>query len=119
MRGKIYVHLQRRFPRQKHWKLQIRRSQTLIQQEEEEPQKINRPPEVETSPPVPYSELKQAFKCAAVPMIAFGFMDNTIMIYAGDFIDNHIGFTFGLATLVAAGFGQIFSDTSEFYLEIL
>merc|ERR1712150_59033 len=38
--------------------------------------------------------------------------DNTIMIHAGDWIDNSIGFTFGLATLVAAGFGQVLSDSS-------
>jgi len=63
-------------------------------------------------PPVSRKQLIQAFKCAAVPMVAFGFMDNTIMIYAGDYIDNSIGFTFGLATLVAASFGQCLSDTS-------
>merc|ERR1719394_2348632 len=49
---------------------------------------------------VPYHQLKQQFKCAAIPMVGFGFMDNTI------------GFTFGLATLVAAGFGQVLSDSS-------
>lgn len=68
--------------------------------------------DVDKEPIIPQRELWQTFKVAAVPMVAFGFMDNTIMIYAGDYIDNSIGFTFGLATLVAAGFGQILSDSS-------
>ncbi|KAJ1472793.1 hypothetical protein T484DRAFT_1838987 [Baffinella frigidus] len=49
---------------------------------------------------------------AAVPMIGFGFMDNMVMIFMGDLIDSTLGVTFGLSTLTAAGFGQIFSDVS-------
>ena len=52
-----------------------------------------------------------AINCA-VPMIGFGTMDNLVMIQAGDFIDNHIGVVFGMSTLTAAAFGQIFSDVS-------
>lgn len=63
-------------------------------------------------PPLPFSTLRHQFVCAAIPMVGFGFMDNSIMILAGDFIDNSIGARFGLATLAAAGIGQIFSDTS-------
>eukprot|EP01134_Creolimax_fragrantissima_P006387 CFRG6387T1 len=48
----------------------------------------------------------------AVPMIGFGCMDNFVMIQAGDLIDTTIGVTLGLATLTAAGIGQIFSDVS-------
>lgn len=48
----------------------------------------------------------------AIPMAGFGFMDNLVMIQAGDLIDNSIGVTFGLATLTSAAFGQIFSDVS-------
>jgi hypothetical protein len=48
----------------------------------------------------------------AVPMIGFGFMDNIIMIQAGDLIDNSIGVTLGLSTLTAAAIGQICSDFS-------
>jgi len=48
----------------------------------------------------------------AVPMIGFGFMDNMVMIQAGDFIDNHIGVSFGLTTLTAAALGQVCSDVS-------
>lgn len=46
---------------------------------------------------------------SAVPMIGFGFMDNTIMIHAGHYVDCTLGVTFGLSTLAAAGIGQIFS----------
>lgn len=42
-------------------------------------------------------------------MIGFGFMDNTIMIHAGHFVDATLGVTFGLSTLAAAGIGQIAS----------
>mmetsp|Transcript_30198 Transcript_30198/g.66404 ORF Transcript_30198/g.66404 Transcript_30198/m.66404 type:complete len:332 (+) Transcript_30198:129-1124(+) len=49
---------------------------------------------------------------AAIPMVGFGFMDNIVMIQAGDLIDNSIGVTFGLSTLTAAGFGQCFSDVA-------
>ncbi|EKX46240.1 hypothetical protein GUITHDRAFT_60115, partial [Guillardia theta CCMP2712] len=42
----------------------------------------------------------------------FGFMDNVVMITMGDLIDSTLGVTFGLSTLTAAGFGQIFSDVS-------
>ena len=37
-------------------------------------------------------------------MVGFGFMDNLVMIFAGDLIDNTIGVRFGLATLVSVGF---------------
>eukprot|EP00051_Salpingoeca_urceolata_P017422 m.237111 g.237111 ORF g.237111 m.237111 type:complete len:377 (-) comp18949_c0_seq15:130-1260(-) len=47
---------------------------------------------------------------AAVPMIGFGFMDNLVMIQAGDLIDSTLGVAFGLPTLIAAAFGQVFSD---------
>jgi hypothetical protein len=42
----------------------------------------------------------------------FGFMDNLVMIQAGDLIDSTIGVRFGLSTLTAAAFGQVFSDVS-------
>ena len=47
-----------------------------------------------------------------VPMVGFGFIDNLVMIQAGDFIDSTIGVTFGLATLTSAAYGQIVSDVS-------
>ena len=47
-----------------------------------------------------------------VPFVAFGFVDNTVLIYAGDAIDRSVGVAFGLSSLAAAAMGQIFSDTS-------
>eukprot|EP00560_Eucampia_antarctica_P003101 CAMPEP_0197835140 /NCGR_PEP_ID=MMETSP1437-20131217/24862_1 /TAXON_ID=49252 ORGANISM="Eucampia antarctica, Strain CCMP1452" /NCGR_SAMPLE_ID=MMETSP1437 /ASSEMBLY_ACC=CAM_ASM_001096 /LENGTH=259 /DNA_ID=CAMNT_0043440351 /DNA_START=204 /DNA_END=983 /DNA_ORIENTATION=+ len=47
-------------------------------------------------------------------MVGFGFMDNLVMIQAGEFIDLTIGVTFGLSTLTAAGFGQCVSDVAGF-----
>ena len=51
---------------------------------------------------------------SAIPTVGFGFMDNIVMIQAGDLIDNSIGVTFGLSTLTAAGFGQCISDVAGF-----
>eukprot|EP00392_Amoebophrya_sp_AT5.2_P016117 g16360.t1 len=65
---------------------------------------VVQPPSAET--------LKTLFISSAVPMIGFGFMDNMVMIQAGDLIDNTIGVKFGLATLTAAACGQVFSDVS-------
>lgn len=57
-------------------------------------------------------QLKQIFIASAVPMVAFGFMDNLIMIQAGGYIDATFGAALGLATLSAAAMGQVFSDVS-------
>ena len=43
-------------------------------------------------------------------MIGFGFMDNLVMIQAGEAIDSTIGVAFGLATMTSAAFGQIVSQ---------
>merc|ERR1719387_1535823 len=43
-------------------------------------------------------------------MVGFGFMDNTVMLHAGNAIDMTFGVTFGLSTLCAAACGQICSD---------
>eukprot|EP00756_Hemistasia_phaeocysticola_P062911 Hpha_TRINITY_DN6378_c0_g1::TRINITY_DN6378_c0_g1_i2::g.145482::m.145482 len=49
---------------------------------------------------------------AGLPMIGFGFMDNAIMLVAGDFLDNTLCVKFGLGTLFAAAVGNIFSDVA-------
>jgi len=61
-----------------------------------------------TPPPSARQLMVHALR-SAVPMIGFGFMDNTIMIHAGHYVDCTLGVTFGLSTLAAAGIGQIFS----------
>jgi hypothetical protein len=55
-------------------------------------------------------QLKAHFVQSAVPMVGFGFMDNTVMIYAGSAIDATLGVHFGLSTMCAAACGQICSD---------
>lgn len=46
----------------------------------------------------------------AVPFIGFGFLDNAIMIAAGDYIDWKIGAVLHLSTMAAAGLGNLISD---------
>eukprot|EP00697_Spironema_sp_BW2_P013312 gnl/Spiro4/3344_TR1631_c0_g1_i1.p2 gnl/Spiro4/3344_TR1631_c0_g1~~gnl/Spiro4/3344_TR1631_c0_g1_i1.p2 ORF type:complete len:414 (-),score=88.71 gnl/Spiro4/3344_TR1631_c0_g1_i1:56-1216(-) len=55
-------------------------------------------------------QLVRHFIAAMVPMIGFGFMDNTVMIQAGDFVDNTLGVKLGIGTLTAAACGQCCSD---------
>ena len=45
-------------------------------------------------------------------MVGFGFMDNIIMIQAGDAIDATFGVAFGFTTLTAAALGNVCSDSS-------
>ena len=61
-----------------------------------------------TPPPTKRQLVMHALQ-SSIPMIGFGFMDNTIMIHAGHYVDCTLGVTFGLSTLAAAGIGQIFS----------
>ena len=48
----------------------------------------------------------------AIPFVGFGFMDNAILILAGDAIDNSLGVMFGISTLCAAALGNIISDVA-------
>jgi len=57
-------------------------------------------------------QLKVLALHAALPMVGFGLMDQTIMIQAGDLIDSTIGSKLALPTLAAAACGQVFSDFS-------
>lgn len=45
-------------------------------------------------------------------MVGFGFMDNLVMITAGEAIDQTFGVALGISTMMAAGFGQCFSDVA-------
>lgn len=47
---------------------------------------------------------------SGLPFVAFGFVDNAIMIMAGDMIEANIGATLALSTMAAAGIGNMFSD---------
>jgi Transmembrane protein 65 len=57
-------------------------------------------------------QLRLTFLHAAIPMVGFGIMDQTIMLHCGHMIDCSIGVTFGLSTLTSAAFGQVCSDAS-------
>lgn len=57
-------------------------------------------------------QLRRLFINAAVPFVAFGIVDQTVLIYAGEAIDATFGVRFGLPTLAAAACGQVFSDTT-------
>lgn len=48
----------------------------------------------------------------AIPFIGFGFMDNSILIVAGDAIDTSLGVLLGISTLFAAAVGNILSDVA-------
>ncbi|KXJ27618.1 transmembrane protein 65 [Exaiptasia diaphana] len=57
-------------------------------------------------------QLRLAAFHSAIPFIGFGFLDNAIMIAAGEYIDLTIGATLGISTMAAAALGNIVSDVS-------
>lgn len=65
--------------------------------------------DVHTVPPT-IAQLQAVRLQAALPMIGFGFMDQTIMIHAGNAIDCTIGVSLGVSTLAAAAVGQIVAN---------
>jgi hypothetical protein len=50
------------------------------------------------------------FLSQAIPFVGFGFMDNAIMIIAGEYIEMSIGAALALSTMAAAGLGNLLSD---------
>lgn len=69
------------------------------------------------------SQLRGVATLNAIPFIGFGFLDNLIMIVAGDYIDLTIGVTLGISTMAAAALGNLISDIagvgSAWYVESL
>ena len=59
-----------------------------------------------------YKQLRYHFLVSMVPMVGFGLVDNSIMLRAGDYIDENLGEKFKLNTLTAAAIGQALSDFS-------
>lgn len=57
-----------------------------------------------------FQDLKAVALAQAIPFIGFGFMDNSILIVAGDAIDTTLGVVLGISTLCAAAIGNIISD---------
>jgi hypothetical protein len=57
----------------------------------------------------------------SLPFVGFGFLDNLIMIVAGEYIDHNIGVSLGISTMAAAALGNAISDVfgvgSAWYVE--
>jgi tRNA-specific adenosine deaminase 1 len=64
----------------------------------------------------PLSELRFYALHNAVPFVFFGFLDNSIMLLAGDYIEASMGVRFGISTLCAAGMGNIVSNVAGLWL---
>lgn len=56
------------------------------------------------------SQLANLFLYHSLPYVAFGFMDNSIMILAGDYIEATIGARLGLSTMGSAALGNAMAD---------
>ncbi|XP_078487028.1 transmembrane protein 65-like [Ciona intestinalis] len=69
------------------------------------------------------SQLNLLFTYHCAPFIGFGFLDNAIMILAGEYIDVKIGATLGITTMAAAALGNLISDLAGIglagYVELL
>lgn len=52
---------------------------------------------------------------SGVGMVGFGFVDNFVMILAGDAIDANLGATLGISAIAAAGLGNALSDVTGHY----
>ncbi|XP_072018056.1 transmembrane protein 65-like isoform X1 [Amphiura filiformis] len=64
------------------------------------------------TPPIPPTkeQLRQVLVSNAIPFVGFGFLDNAIMIVAGDYIDLKIGTALCISTMAAAALGNLISD---------
>ncbi|WKY03514.1 hypothetical protein Q1695_004909 [Nippostrongylus brasiliensis] len=62
--------------------------------------------------PMTDEQTKSLFLINALPFIGFGFLDNMIMIIAGNYIDQKLGTLLCLSTMAAAGLGNLISDVA-------
>ncbi|PIO55512.1 hypothetical protein TELCIR_23100, partial [Teladorsagia circumcincta] len=62
--------------------------------------------------PITDAQTRALFLVNALPFIGFGFLDNMIMIVAGNYIDQELGALLCLSTMAAAGFGNLISDVA-------
>lgn len=67
--------------------------------------------------------LRVVFIHHAIPFIGFGFLDNFIMILAGEYIEHTIGLTFNFSVMACAALGNTISDVCGIglagYVEIM
>jgi len=68
-----------------------------------------------------YQDLRQLAYHNSLPFVGFGFLDNFIMIIAGEYIDLTLGMKLGISTMAAAALGNTISDLlgigSAWYVE--
>ena len=62
--------------------------------------------------PLSSKQMWALFLTGAIPFVGFGFLDNAIMLTAGDAIEDNLGLALGLSTLAAAGLGNLVSDVA-------
>jgi len=55
-------------------------------------------------------QLRMVFAASAIPFVAFGFLDNCIMILAGETLDTTLCVAFSFTTMAAAAIGNTISD---------
>lgn len=60
--------------------------------------------------PITLQDLKFVALQQCLPFIGFGFVDNFLMILAGDYIDLTLGVSFGISSMAAAALGNTVSD---------
>ncbi|KAJ2952419.1 hypothetical protein O0L34_g6724 [Tuta absoluta] len=74
-----------------------------------------------TVPKPSSKELFHLFVSNSIPFIGFGFLDNFIMLVAGDRIESGLGSIITISTMAAAAWGNTFSDVigigSSYYVE--
>lgn len=67
------------------------------------------------------ADLRQLAYHNSLPFVGFGFLDNFIMIMAGEYIDMTLGLKLGISTMAAAALGNTISDLlgigSAWYVE--
>lgn len=77
----------------------------------------------ETVPKPTKAQLGRVFIHNAIPFVGFGFLDNSIMILCGDYIEMKVGTMMPISTMAAAALGNCFSDVlglgSAYYVERL
>ncbi|KAK0399381.1 hypothetical protein QR680_003017 [Steinernema hermaphroditum] len=57
-------------------------------------------------------QIKKLFIVNATPFVGFGILDNMIMIFAGEYIDQSLGVYLSISTMAAAALGNIISDVA-------
>ncbi|GAB1605321.1 transmembrane protein 65-like [Argonauta hians] len=79
--------------------------------------------DIDGPPELTSAQMRMLFTHNALPFVGFGFLDNVLMIVAGEYIDSTFGALLGISTMAAAGLGNMVSDIagigSAWYVEVL